>query len=119
MVKQVTFPRELRLLTPDTFQKVFAQPVRASSPHITLLAIRNELTHPRLGLAIPKKALKRAVWRNRVKRLVRESFRLHQHELPPIDIVVIAKSGVRDLDNPAFLHLLDKLWRTLARRSNG
>ena len=47
MVKQVTFPRELRLLTPDTFQKVFAQPVRASSPHLTLLAIRNELTHPR------------------------------------------------------------------------
>ncbi|MBB6056602.1 ribonuclease P protein component [Tolumonas osonensis] len=116
MVKQ-TFPRELRLLTPETFQKVFAQPVRASSPHLTLLAIQNELTHPRLGLAIPKKALKRAVWRNRVKRLVRESFRLHQHELPPIDIVVIAKSGIRDLDNPALLQLLDKLWRTLARRS--
>lgn len=56
MVKQVTFPRELRLLTPDTFQKVFAQPVRASSPHLTLLAIRNDLTHPRLGLAIPKKS---------------------------------------------------------------
>ena len=68
MVKQ-TFPRELRLLTPENFQKVFAQPVRASSPHITLLAIRNELTHPRLGLAIPKKALKqigRASCRERV-----------------------------------------------------
>ena len=93
--------------------------MRASSPHLTLLAIPNDLTHPRLGLAIPKKALKRAVWRNRVKRLVRESFRLHQHELPPIDIVVIAKGAVRDLDNPALLQLLDKLWRTLARRSKG
>jgi ribonuclease P protein component, eubacterial len=119
MVKQVTFPRELRLLTPDTFQKVFAQPVRASSPHLTLLAIRNDLTHPRLGLAIPKKALKRAVWRNRVKRQIRESFRLHQHELPPIDIVVIAKAPVRGLANPDLSQLLDKLWRTLARRSNG
>ncbi len=118
MVEQ-TFPRELRLLTPESFQKVFAHPVRASSPHITLLATHNELSHPRLGLAVPKKALKRAVWRNRVKRIVRESFRFHQHQLPAIDIVVIAKGGIRDLDNAELFTLLDKLWRTLTRRSNG
>lgn len=118
MIKQ-TFPRELRLLTPETFQKVFEQPVRAASPHLTLLAIRNDLPHPRLGLAVPKKALKRAVWRNRVKRLIRESFRTHQHSIPPIDIVAIAKSSSRDLTNAEILVLLDKLWRNLARRSNG
>jgi len=68
---------------------------------------------------VPKKALKRAVWRNRVKRVVRESFRLNQHNLPAIDIVVIAKGGVKEMDNEALFKLLEKLWRTLSRRCNG
>ncbi|KUE78201.1 ribonuclease P protein component [Aeromonas schubertii] len=114
-----TFPRELRLLTPDHFKRVFAEPVRAASPQLTLLAVPNSLDHPRLGLAVPKKALKRAVWRNRVKRVVRESFRLKQHQLPAIDIVVIAKGGVREMDNEELFKLLEKLWRTLSRRCNG
>ena len=93
------FTRELRLLTPAHFKNVFDNPVRAASPHLTLLAKPNELGHPRLGLAVPKKALKRAVWRNRVKRVVRESFRLRQHQLPAIDIVVVAKKGIGDVPN--------------------
>ncbi|GAA4503605.1 ribonuclease P protein component [Pseudaeromonas paramecii] len=114
-----TFPRELRLLTPDQFKRVFSDPVRAASPHLTLLACANELGHPRLGLTVPKKALKRAVWRNRVKRLVRENFRHTQHDLPAIDIVVIAKAGIGGLSNADLTQLLDKLWRTLSRRCNG
>lgn len=114
-----TFSRELRLLTPEHFKRVFAEPVRAASPQITLLACPNSLEHPRLGLAVPKKALKRAVWRNRVKRVVRESFRLNQANLPAIDIVVIAKGGVKEMDNEELFKLLEKLWRTLSRRCNG
>ena len=114
-----TFPRELRLLTPEHFKRVFNEPVRAASPQLTLLAKTNELGHPRLGLTVPKKVLKRAVWRNRVKRLVRESFRHKQHELPPIDIVVIAKAGIGKLENAEITQLLEKLWRTLSRRCNG
>ena len=113
------FPRELRLLTPEHFKNVFNVPVRAASPHLTLLAKVNSLGHPRLGLTVPKKVLKRAVWRNRIKRLTRESFRHKQHELPAIDIVVIAKSGIGKLDNAEITQLLEKLWRTLSRRCNG
>ena len=113
-----TFTRELRLLTPAHFKNVFDNPVRAASSHLTLLAKPNELGHPRLGLAVPKKALKRAVWRNRVKRVAREAFRLKQHQLPSVDIVVIAKRGIGEIPNDELFELLDRLWRTLSRRCN-
>lgn len=115
-----TFRRELRLLTPGDFTFVFQQPQRASSPHITILARLNTLGHPRVGLAVPKKHVRRAHERNRVKRLTRESFRLHQHQLPAMDFVVVAKKGVNKLDNHTLTTTLDKLWlrhRRLAQNS--
>ncbi len=48
----------------------------------------NSQGHARLGLAISKKVLARAVARNQVKRIVRDSFRRHAAELPAYDIVV-------------------------------
>ncbi|MGO2458427.1 ribonuclease P protein component, partial [Vibrio casei] len=46
-----TFTRELRLLTPEHYQNVFQQAHRAGSPHFTIIARNNTLSHPRLGLA--------------------------------------------------------------------
>ncbi|WP_345336399.1 ribonuclease P protein component [Ferrimonas pelagia] len=113
-----TFSRELRLLTPGDFKPVFANPVRAASPQLTLLAIPNGHDHPRLGLTVAKKHVKKACRRNRIKRVVRDSFRLQQHQLPAVDIVVIAKKGVDELDNAALHKLTEKLWRKLSRRCN-
>lgn len=93
MVK-LAFPRELRLLTPSHFTFVFQQPLRAGTPQITILGRQNSLGHPRIGLTVAKKNVKRAHERNRIKRLTRESFRLRQHELPPMDFVVVAKKGL-------------------------
>lgn len=114
-----SFPRELRLLTPEHFKNVFADPVRSASPHITILAKTNSLGHSRLGLAVPKKAVKLAVGRNRIKRVFRESYRNRQHDLPHVDIVIIAKSGIANLENAEIDALLEKLWRKLCRRCNG
>lgn len=114
-----SFSRELRLLTPDDFQPVFKNAIPAVSPHLTLLARKNSLDHPRIGMAIPKKHIKRAVGRNRIRRIVREQFRLQQHQLPAIDIVVIAKAGIADLSNQEINTILDKLWRKLVQRCNG
>ncbi|MXN88163.1 ribonuclease P protein component [Pasteurella canis] len=110
MIK-LNFSRELRLLTPIHFKYVFEQPFRASTPEITILARPNNLPHPRLGLTVAKKHLKRAHDRNRIKRLCRESFRLLQHTLPHYDFVIVAKQGIGKLDNRTLNQTLDKLWQ--------
>ncbi|AWK14962.1 ribonuclease P protein component [Candidatus Fukatsuia symbiotica] len=114
MVK-LAFSRELRLLTPSDFTFVFQKPQRASTPQLTALGRLSELGYPRLGLAVAKKHVKRAHERNRIKRLTRESFRLHQHQLPSMDFVILVKKGVADLSNPDLTQMLEKLWRRYCR----
>jgi len=118
-VVNYSYSRELRLLTPEDFQPVFKNAVPAVSPHLTLLARKNNLDKPRLGMAIPKKHIKYAVGRNRIRRVVREQFRHQQHQLPAIDIVVIAKAGIADLSNQEIDKVMDKLWRKLVQRCSG
>ncbi len=118
MIKH-TFHRELRLLTPEHYRYVFQQAHSAGSPHFTIIARKNSLPYPRLGLAVPKKQIKTAVGRNRFKRIARESFRLKQHQLPHKDFVVIAKKSAQELSNEEIFRLFDKLWQRLSRPSRG
>ncbi len=120
------FNRESRLLTPGHFQKVFSKPIRFGSRHFTVLATEkphtsisdkhNSVNKNRLGLAIAKKKVKLAVQRNRIKRQVRESFRLNQHQIPAIDIVVMVKTGIDKLDNKTINQELEKIWRKITQR---
>jgi ribonuclease P protein component len=109
------FNRESRLLTPGQFQAVFAKPLRFGSSHITILVTPNS-DNNRLGLAIAKKRVKLAVQRNRIKRQIRESFRLNQHNLPFVDIVVMVKSGTDKLENKEINQQLEKIWRKIIQR---
>ena len=72
----------------------------------------NSETHPRLGLAISKKKLPLAVDRNRIKRLARESFRTHIDE-KSVDIVLLARNPIRNMDNTQILKQLNWLWRKI------
>ena len=110
------FNRESRLLTPGHFQKVFSKPIRFGSSHITILVSPNSDQKNRLGLAIAKKRVKLAVQRNRIKRQIRESFRLNQHNLPHIDIVVMVKSGTDKLENSEINRQIEKIWRKVIQR---
>lgn len=89
------FPRAYRLLTPKDYQPVFKQPdLRISTQHFLLLAKKNNLAHPRLGLAITKKRAPLAVTRNHVKRHLRNTFRTHKNQIQNYDIVFLLRKNI-------------------------
>lgn len=79
------------------------------------LARFNGDDHARVGLVAGKKNVKLAVERNRFKRLARESFRLRQEKLPTVDVVLMARRGVDDMDNAMLQRQLHGLWKRLQR----
>ena len=109
-----SFEKRLRLLKAADFQAVFKQArFKVSNKQQLLLAIDNRLSFPRLGLVIAKKHIRTAVHRNRVKRLLRETFRQNQHLLAGLDIVILARSGLGELDNTRIHQQTEALWRDL------
>jgi ribonuclease P protein component len=74
----------MRLTRARQFGAVFAANVRAAAGPLVVWGAPNDAGHHRLGLAISRRA-GNAVTRNRIRRLLRESFRLRQHELPSSD----------------------------------
>jgi ribonuclease P protein component len=110
------FGREKRLLTPRQFKAVFDSPsAKVPGKNVLLLARQNELDHPRLGLVIGKKSVKLSVERNRLKRVIRNSFRLNQAILAGWDIVVVARKGIAEQTNAELAEHFGKLWKRLAR----
>ena len=111
------FARDKRLLTSREFQHVFDAPTgKISYRYLLLLASKNNQQQARLGLVIGKKNVRLAVQRNRLKRVIRESFRLHQQCLSGWDLVLVARRGLADVPNPELHRLLIKLWHDLERR---
>ncbi|RUR31096.1 ribonuclease P protein component [Vreelandella nanhaiensis] len=110
------FPRCLRLLNAGDFSHVFEQAdLKVHGKGMMALARMSTRGYPRIGLVVSKKNVKRAVDRNRFKRLVRESARLRQHHLPSMDIVILAKRGVQDIDNETLNRQLHGMWKRLQR----
>ncbi|MFD1216760.1 MULTISPECIES: ribonuclease P protein component [Microbulbifer] len=112
------FAKPLRLLNAAQYRAVFeSAPVRAAQPQFLILARPNDLEHPRLGLVIAKKHVRNASDRNRIKRIARETFRLQQHQLFPLDAVVLARGGAGELDKATLTKIFNKLWRKLDQRA--
>ena len=103
------FTKSLRLLCAADFKPVFDDaPFRASHQFFLILARENQLTQPRLGLVMAKKHIRLAVERNRMKRLIRESFRLHQQDFAGLDVVVLSRKGMDKLSNIDFNQQLNQ-----------
>lgn len=111
------FPKQRRLLQRRQYQRVFAKGRRSTDGPLVVFACRNALGFPRLGLAIARKHVRRAVQRNRLKRLIRESFRLHQRELGQLDLIVIARHGVDTMAAEDISLVLQRHWAKVRTRS--
>jgi ribonuclease P protein component len=109
------FPRRARMAGQQAFASVFAQPAKSSDRYFTVLARSNGLAYPRLGLAISRKVARSAVARNRIKRIVRESFRRHQSQLGGLDWVVMGRAGLTEQENVILFASLQRHWQRLAR----
>ena len=108
--------RDYKLLDAAQFKFVFSKSQRFGNKSLTVLARENKLDHPRLGLAISKKCAKHAVDRNRIKRIFRESFRLHQHKLPSVDIIAMCKPSVLLLDKKELHTQIESQWRFMQKK---
>ncbi len=91
------FPRSLRLLTGRDYQRVMRGGTRVHTANLMLVVSAAPVGHARLGLAVSRRRVRLAHERNRIKRVARETFRLARAELPPLDIVVLAKPGADEL----------------------
>ena len=107
------FSKQDRLLSSKDYQDVFAKPIKTADSAYTILAIPNQLDSPRLGVIVSKKNVPKAVGRNRLKRIVRESFRTHKHIISAFDVVVICKRNSANTLNESLSKKLQKHWKFL------
>ena len=110
------FPRRARLLKPDDFKATFESGRREQQPLFTAVVASSQGEQARLGLAVAKKAVAEAHDRNRLKRHIRESFRLNQHRLPCVDLVILPRTAAAQAPAEELRLQLDKLWNRVAER---
>jgi ribonuclease P protein component len=113
------FPPEHRLLDARSFSRVFDKAARSRDRLFTVLYRENDAGIARLGLAISRKHCRKAVERNRIKRVVRESFRHHGELLAGLDIVVLNQAAAAAATNGAMFDSLAEHWRRCARGRSG
>ncbi|HYR26968.1 MAG TPA: ribonuclease P protein component [Thermoanaerobaculia bacterium] len=73
----------------------------------------NETSSARLGMAVSTRAAGQSVNRNRLRRLIRESFRMHREELPAVDLLETARAGSAKATNAEIFDSLAKAWRAI------
>lgn len=118
------FARRYRLTKTDEFSSVFGfrRAIRGKLLMLHYQPRPEGMTEPRLGLVVGKKLLKHAVDRNRLKRIVREQFRLRRASLPGVDLVVRLAVKPKPLDGKQIaddiVALFDKLQRPRPKREN-
>ena len=136
------FSRDARLVNGYQYSRVFEKNSRSADRYFTILSrsssdhqfrdqksgannnegsvevsTSNQPIPARLGMAVAKKCAKRAVDRNRLKRLARESFRQHKHSLAGFDIVLLARHASVTASNKTLLESLEMHWSRVIKNA--
>ena len=122
VVQRQTFRRSERLTKPADFDRVYTDGQKIGSASLALFFDPSPSETTRVGISVSKK-MGNAVTRNRIKRLLREAFRLNKHKLKKgYDLLFVARRGVRDMRfrevETEVLHLLRR-GELLAAEQNG
>jgi len=115
-IHAAAFDKTQRLLKPAEFKRVFELRQSAHNAHFGIYAAKNTLGQPRVGLVVSKKVSKKAVVRNRIKRQIRENFRLHKTSLGAHDFVVVAKTPLSAIAFDSITPPLQSLWPRAIKR---
>lgn len=112
------FSRTSRLLIKQDFQPVFASPHKISHRYLLVLYRPNQRLDARLGIVIAKNRVKKAVNRNLIRRVIRESFRHQQQALKGLDLIILLRSKCTPIigekaDKKALRNDVDGLWQRL------
>ncbi|MCF6301500.1 MAG: ribonuclease P protein component [Proteobacteria bacterium] len=114
---QEKFPKGSRILTQETYAQVFKQSKRIQDKYFSVLIHYDKaINRPKVGLVVSRKVDKKAVQRNRLKRLIRESFR-RRKKLKKAAYVVIAKQAASLIENQVITTSLDELWKQLEKKN--
>lgn len=109
------FPPCVRLRQAGQYKAVFAAGQRHTDALFTVIYLPQKKSGARLGMVVSKKVSRLAVQRNRIKRQIRESFRLHRHSLPGGDLVVLARYRAATQANATLSRSLQQHWQRLAQ----
>ena len=113
--KQVNgFDKTRRLLKKSDYDSVFNQAKKCVNSDFIVLYRDNSVGQARLGLALSKKVIAKAHDRNRIKRIIREAFRTRQ--LPPVDVIFLARQGVSKASNSLIYAKLNSVWDKLCEK---
>ncbi|MBV1950928.1 MAG: ribonuclease P protein component [Cycloclasticus sp.] len=115
-VKEVAlhaFSKQDRLNTAPEYANVFKGAKRSTDALFTVLVKETSEQGARLGLAIAKKSVKKAVQRNRIKRVIRETFRQNKNQLKAVDLVVLCRHNAAQASKVELAASIKKHWAKL------
>ncbi len=112
---RLTLPAKRRLRRKSDFDAAYARGRRFGNSFFAITAAPRA-EGPRIGLAVAVRVAGNSVERNRIRRVIRESFRVHQHEFPAVDLVVSARAKARDASGSELRAALDALWKKVVEQ---